>query len=70
LQPAKGKVHWFFGLFWDKKNNLKKACLIKNKLYFCTRFDRQINKFVLVKIKQVRRHIELTAVSMQIGTKE
>jgi hypothetical protein len=48
----------------DKKGIKKKKqfffrnpCLIKKKLYFCTRFERQANK----KRRHVHRHIGLTA---------
>ena len=42
------------------KNILKKACRIKKKLYFCTRFETQTKS---KKRRHVHRHIELTAVS-------
>jgi len=48
------------------KNYFKKACLIKKKLYFCTRFENESSE-AQKKERHVHRHIELTAVLKEIS---
>ena len=48
-----------------KKFFLKKACGFKNKLYFCSRFEKQTPRGSVIKVikteEYVHRHIGLTA---------